>query len=89
MGGNSHCPQGWREGLPQGRGTRGGCWLPPSAVRAEDSGMAGGCPVLGVSCPGVSWGTTGICGKGSGLGVFAGAPGHVVEAPGGACEGDL
>lgn len=75
-------PQCWKEGLPQGRRTRGGCWLPPGAVRAEDSGMAGG--VLSWGCPGAPLDSVE---GGSGLEGFAGALGHVVEAPVGACEG--
>ena len=80
MGDNFCRPQPWREGLPQGRGSRGGCWLPPGAMRAEDSGVGGG--VLSWGCPeaplgSVEWG--------SGLGVFAEALGRVVEA----CEGAL
>ena len=77
VGDNFHRPQGWRKGLPQARGTWGGCWPPPSAVRAEDSGMAGGCPVLGVF-----WGTTGIWGRGSGLGGLCRGPGACCRGPG-------
>ena len=79
--GDNFCrPQPWREGLPQGRSTQGGCWLPPGAVRAEDLGVAGG--VLSWGCPGVPLGSVE---GGSGLGVFAEARGHVAEA----CEGAL